>query len=63
MEWGEWNGKRIFVKLKDNSVYTGDVLSVDDANSPVQFMNIRDKFGELVCFPVDSIIKIVEESK
>lgn len=63
MEWNEWNGKRIFVKLQDGSVYTGEVLSVDDPKSEVIFMNIRDKFGEIVCFPVSSISKIKEENR
>ena len=62
MEWQDWIGRRIFVKLKDSSVYSGEVLSVDDPNSPVQFMNMRDKFGEIVCFPISEIIKIAVES-
>ena len=61
MEWKVWIGKRIFIKLKDNSVYSGKVLSVDDPKSPVQFMNMKDKYGEAVCFPVSEIKKIKEE--
>jgi len=61
MEWKDWIGKRIFVKLKGGSVYNGEVLSVDDKRSPVQFINIKDKFEKIVCFPVNEIIKIVEE--
>ena len=63
MEWKQWIGKRIFVKLIDNAVYTGDVLSIDDDESTIQFMNIKDKYGELVCFPISQIIKIKEEGK
>lgn len=63
MEWKDWINRRIFVKLKDDSVYSGKVIGVDNPNSPVVFMTITDKFGETVCFPVDTIIKIVEENK
>ncbi len=63
MEWKEWIGKHIFVKLKDGSVYNCLVLSVDDPDSPVIFMNVKDKFDKIVCFPVDEIIKIREEGE
>jgi len=62
MEWEDWKDKIIFVKLKDGSIYNGKVISVDDPNSPVQFMNIKDKFDELVTFPISEIIKIVDQS-
>ena len=63
MEWNEWIGKKVFVKLRDGSCYTGHVLSVDDPQSPVQFMNMKDKFDEIVCFPIDTIAKINEEKE
>jgi len=63
MDWNEWINRRIFVKLKDDSIYNGKVIGVDNSSSPVVFMTIIDKFGETVCFPVDTIIRIVEENK
>ena len=41
MDWKEWIGKRIFVKLINGGVYSGIVLDVDDS-----FFSIRDKFND-----------------
>ena len=57
MDWKEWIGKRIFVKLRDGSVYTGIVKDVDN-----EWFKITDKFSEAVTFPISEILKIKEES-
>lgn len=56
MEWCDWIGKRIFVKLDDGAVYSGVVLDCDE-----MFFTIRDKFGERVIFSISKIIKLKEE--
>ena len=56
MEWREWTGKRIFVKLITGAVYTGIVLDVDE-----NYFSIRDKFGQKVIFLISQIEKIKEE--
>ena len=61
MEWKEWIGKRIFVKLRSGGVYSGKVLDVDTDSKPIIFFEIRDKFGNKVTFIQSEIIKIVEE--
>ena len=58
MEWKEWNGKKIFVKLRDGGVYSGKVIDID---LDKKFMTIIDKFGKQVSFPFVEIIKIKEE--
>ena len=58
MEWAEWTGKRIFVKLITGAVYSGIVLDVDE-----RYFSIRDKFGEKVIFLISQIEKIKEEGK
>lgn len=58
MEWNDWNGKRIFLKLKDGSVYSGKVIDVDG-----DFIKFIDKFNSKVTVNVNEIIKIVEENK
>jgi len=63
MEWKEWKGKRIFVQLKSGGVYSGEVINVDDADKPIVFFEILDKFGEKVTFVASEIIKIKEENK
>ena len=61
MEWKDWIGKRIFVKLKTGSVYSGNVIDVDDKAVPIIFITIIDKFGNKVTFVQSEIIKIQEE--
>lgn len=63
MEWNEWLGKTIFVKLKSGGVYSGKVIDVDASANPVIFISIIDKFGNKVSFVQSEIIKIVEEDK
>lgn len=62
MDWKEWNGKRIFVKLKDGAVYSGNVTDVDDSNKPIIFISLIDKFGQKVSIVSSEIIKIKEEN-
>jgi|TARA_R100000501_G_C2622994_1_gene116164 hypothetical protein len=61
MEWNEWKGKYIFLKLKDGGVYSGDVIDVDTGQ--VTFLTIIDKFGQKVTFSTAEIVKIKEEGK
>ena len=63
MEWKEWNGKRIFVKLRDGGVYSGKVIDIDEKSKPLIFISIIDKYGERVTIAHSEIIKIVEERK
>jgi hypothetical protein len=61
MDWKDWNGKHIFVKLKTGGVYTGEVIEVDDTGGGLIFIVLKDKFGKLVSFVTTEIVKIVEE--
>ena len=63
MDWKDWMGKRIFVKLKSGGVYSGIVRDIDDSAHPIIFITITDKFGETVSFVQTEIIKIKEERK
>jgi len=55
-------GKKVYVELKNSRRYSGTLLSVDDEKSPVQFVNIIDKFDKPVCFAIGEIKLIqVEE--
>jgi len=58
MEWSDWIGKRIFVKLIDGAVYSGVVLDVENS----RLIKIRDKFGEVVIFLTSNIAKLKEEN-
>jgi len=61
MEWKEWMGKRIFVRLKTGKVFSGVVKDVDFKSVPVIFISIIDKFGMMVSFSAGEIIEIKEE--
>ena len=58
MDWKDWTGKLIFVKLITGAVYSGIVLDVD-----ANYFSIRDKFGEKVVFLISQIEKIKEEGR
>ena len=62
MEWKEWIGKRIFVKLNGGGIYSGEVIDIDEDLKPLIFITIIDKFGERVQFVNSEILKIKEEA-
>ena len=60
--WKEYEGKRVFIKLKDGIVkkgreYSGRVLIANDS-----FVKIIDKFGMKVSFSI-SDISIIQEQR
>lgn len=61
MDWNSWVGKRIFVKLRNGSVYSGEVLEVDSELKPIVFITIKDKFNQTVTFVNSEVVKIKEE--
>lgn len=59
MEWNEWIGKIVFIKLEDGQIFSySEVLAFENP-----FMNIRDRDGSIATFNVRSIIKIKEEER
>jgi len=62
MEWKEWMGKKIFVKLSGGGVYSGEVIDIDLDLKPLVFITIIDKYGERVQFVNSEILKLVEEA-
>ena len=64
MDWSDWIGKKIFVKLKSSSVYSGKVIDVDTSSEETTgliFITILDKFGKKVMFVNSEISKLKEE--
>lgn len=57
----EWIGKKVFLRLRNNKVYSGNVLQVDSSSQPIIFITIKDKFSMLVTFPHSEILEIKEE--
>jgi len=62
MEWKEWMGKKIFVKLQGGGIYSGEVIDIDEDLKPLIFITIIDKFGERVQFVNSEILKLKEEA-
>jgi hypothetical protein len=60
MEWKDWIGKRIFIKLISGDCYTGQCCDVDINNS---FIEMLDKYGNKVTLAISQITKIVENGK
>jgi hypothetical protein len=63
----DFEGKKIFVKLISNKVYTGIVQEVefignDEQNNPIYIISLIDKFGLFVSFS-NKEFKFIEEQK
>ncbi len=59
MEWKDWIGKEVFIKLLDGSVFSkSKVIEIDD-----NFISIIDKFENPATISLSQIIKIVEDKR
>ena len=59
--WKYWEGKRVFIILKNGRKYQGEVLEVEvNPSSPLVWIIITDKFGKRVQF-VNSEIDVIQE--
>jgi small nuclear ribonucleoprotein (snRNP)-like protein len=61
MDWMEWNGRRIFLRTRNNKVYSGIVVDVDKTDETIIFLTITDKFNNKVTFATSEIVEIKEE--
>jgi|TARA_R100000049_G_C1951604_1_gene99846 hypothetical protein len=55
----DYEGKNVFIKLKNNRSYSGKVLEVEDRGDK-SLIIIIDKFGKRVAF-YDTEISVIEE--
>lgn len=61
--WKYYEGKNIFVILKNKRQYSGIVLEVESTpDSPIVFIHIKDKFGNKISV-VNSEIELMQEEK
>lgn len=59
--WKFWEGKKVFIILKNKRTYQGEVLEIEmNPNSPLIWIIIKDKFGKRVQF-VNSEVDIIQE--
>ena len=59
--WIYYEGKKVYLILKNGRKYSGQVIEVDSSNPPIIWMVNLDKFGQRVTFCVDEIQTIEEE--
>ncbi len=62
--WKYWEGKKVFVLLKNKRTYQGIILEVEtNPDSSSVWVILKDKFGKRVSFLVNEIDVIQEEGK
>ena len=60
--WNYWRDKNVFLRTKNNRVYSGKVLSVEqNKGSPLIWITLFDKYHKRVTFVQTEIIEIKEE--
>lgn len=60
--WNQYLGKKVFIRTKNNRVYSGIVQSVDSSSQPLHFIYLIDIKGAKVTLVHSEIIEIKEEN-
>lgn len=58
--WSYWEGKKVFIVLKNKRTYSGTIVEVE-INKPLVWITILDKFDKRVGFFAEEIEIIQEE--
>ena len=58
--WKYWEGKKVYIILKNKRNYSGIVLEVE-VNPPLAWITILDKFNKRIGFSTEEIEVIQEE--
>ena len=58
-----WEGKKVFLILKNQRRYSGQVVEIDTSGLPLVWMVLIDKFGKRIMFSVKEIETIQEEGE
>ncbi len=62
--WKYWEGKKVFIILKNKRTYQGEVLEIEtNPNSPLVWIVLKDKFGKRVQFANSEVDVIQEEGE
>lgn len=61
--WKKYNGRKVFLRTKNNRVYSGVVTEIDDSDKQIVFLTILDSKGFNVTFAVSEIVEIKEEGR
>ena len=60
--WRYWDGRKVFLRLKNGRVYSGKIDRVDDSDKTIIFISMIDKFSKKITFVVSEILEIKEEA-
>jgi len=61
--WKYWEGKKVFIILKNKRKYSGVVLRVEvNPDSPLIWVTIKDKFENRISF-ANSEVEVIQEEK
>ena len=59
--WEYWNGRKVYIVLKNDRKYQGIVISVNIISNPTTFITIEDKYNNRITFNISEIELIQEE--
>lgn len=59
--WRYYEGKKVFIILRNGRKYQGQIIDVDDTALPIVFITMIDKFDKRVSFVQSEITSIQEE--
>lgn len=59
--WQDWKDKKVYIILKNQRIYSGLVIEVDDSSNPLIWITIIDKFNKRITFLTNEIEIIQEE--
>jgi len=60
--WRYWEGKKVYIILKNKRTYTGKVLEVEVGNI-LSWITLLDKFDKRIGFSTEEIELIQEEDR
>jgi len=60
--WKYWEGKKVFIILKNKRQYTGKIIEVDNSNKTTTFISIIDKYNNRITF-ANSEIELIQEER
>jgi len=58
--WKYWEGKKVFIILKNKRQYTGSVIEINEKENGLIWISILDKFSNRITF-LDSEIEVIQE--
>jgi len=61
MGWKYWENKKIYLRTKKDSVYTGRITEVDDSNPLLIWIVLIDKYNKTVQLSAEEIVEIKEQ--